>query len=125
MQKFDIDAHYGRSIVLNGKEYKVLPVTLRDQIDGGFALEHAKAMAQVDKSDLKRNLDMLAEFVRYYIPKLTDEDIKALDWDAFLGLIDYVKGASPEEVIQKNALRAANKMNGGTAQMTKTAETTN
>jgi hypothetical protein len=122
MQKFDIDAHYGRSIVLNGKDYKVLPVSLRDQIDGGFAVEHAKAMVETDKGDLKKNLDMLAGFIKHYIPELTDEDIKALDWDAFLGLIDYIRGATPEEVIQKNARRAANDTNREAARTTETTD---
>jgi hypothetical protein len=118
MQTFDIDAHYGRKVILNGKEYKVLPVPLRDQVDGGFAVEHVKALIEVESGDIKTRLDMMVEFVKHYIPDLTDEEIRAADWEAFLGLIDYIKGLSPEEIIgKKNALRTAMET-AGTAEMT-------
>jgi hypothetical protein len=126
MRTFDIDAHYGRKIILNGKEYKVLPVALRDQIDGGFAAEHARALIDVNSGDIKTRLDMMVEFVKHYIPGLTDEEISATDWDVFLGLIDYIKGSSPEEIIsKKNALqRAAGDMAALTEKTAGKAETT-
>jgi hypothetical protein len=124
MRTFNIDAHYGRKIILNGKEYKVLPVALRDQIDGGFAVNHAKALIEAEPGDIKTRLDMMVEFVKHYIPDLTDEEIRATDWDVFLGLIDYIKGSSPEEIInKKNVLEAAGNMTTETAEMTETPET--
>jgi hypothetical protein len=104
---FNIDAHYNRKITLLGNEHAVLPIALRDNLDGGYIFTHAREMAETDVNDTKKLIELTAGFIKHYVPTLTDEELYSMELDAFMSLYDYVKGADPDEVVEKNYLRAA------------------
>jgi hypothetical protein len=88
-------------------------------MEGGFAVESARKLAGVEAGNVKEWLDLTVEFIKHYIPSLTNEDIDALDIEAFVGLIDYIKGERPEDILSKNARRAETEI----AETTETTET--
>ena len=106
MQPFNLDEHFDRKVVVNGKSYAIKPTPLRDKIDGGYLQEYHKRLSADDLGE-KDRLDLMCEFVRRYVPDLTQDEILEMRDDKFLALLGYIQGEEPKDILEKNAMRAA------------------